>query len=364
MATNVNDEEYDRVKEVKQFDGSKIGVKGLVDSGITTIPRFFVHPPDVLSQLKPGSKTRPDLVIPTIDLSGVDSHHNRSLIVDQIRQACSSFGFFQIVNHGVPLGVLDRAIQSIKGFHEERTEIKARFYTRGIGTGVSYISNVDLYNSKAASWRDTLQLRMGPKMADHDQIPEICRMEVIEWDRVIQRLGEVLSGLMCEGLGVETWRLKEMTCLEGRTMVGHYYPKCPQPDLTVGLAYHTDPGVLTVVQQDHVGGLQVKYGEDWVDVKPVPGALVINVGDLLQIISNEVYKSAEHRVLANPSDEPRVSIAVFFNPGNRDDLYGPLPELISSEKPALYRQFTLTDFMTRFFKKELDGKSLSNYYKL
>ena len=85
---------------------------------------------------------------------------------------------------------------------------------------------------------------------------------------------------------------------------------------------------------------------------------------MLQIISNEVYKSAEHRVLANPSHEPRVSIAVFFNPGIRDDLYGPLPELISSQKPALYRQFTVTDFMTRFSKREVDGKSLSNYYKL
>ena len=85
---------------------------------------------------------------------------------------------------------------------------------------------------------------------------------------------------------------------------------------------------------------------------------------MFQIISNEEYKSAEHRVLANPFDEPRVSIAVFFNPGNRDDLYGPLPELISSEKPAIYRQFTLTDFMTRFFKKELGDKSLTNYYKL
>ena len=142
---------------------------------------------------------------------------------------------------------------------------------------------------------DTLRVKLGPKMADHDQIPEICRNEVIEWDREIKRLGEVLSGLMCEGLGVETWRLKEMTCLEERTMVGHHYPKCPQPDLTIGLAYHTDPGVLTVVQQDHVGGLQVKYGEDWVDVKPVPGALVINVGDLLQV--NQFYSYEQHQTL-------------------------------------------------------------------
>lgn len=78
-----------------------------------------------------------------------------------------------------------------------------------------------------------------------------------------------------------------MTSLEGRVIVGNYYPFCPQPDLTVGLAYLTDPGVLTVVQQDHVGGLQVKYGGSWVDVKPIPGALVINVGDLLQVNSNK-----------------------------------------------------------------------------
>jgi isopenicillin N synthase-like dioxygenase len=120
-------------------------------------------------------------------------------------------------------------------------------------------------------------------VVDEDQIPEIFKEELIEWDREIKRLGELLAGLLCEGLGVEAKRLKEMTCLEGRVMVGHYYPHCPQPDLTVGLAYHTDPGVLTVVQQDHIGGLQVKYGGGYVDVKPIPGALVVNIGDLLQV---------------------------------------------------------------------------------
>ena len=127
---------------------------------------------------------------------------------------------------------------------------------------------------------------MGPKLADREEIPEICRNEVIEWDQEIKQLGELLTGLLCEGLGVETARFKDMTCLEGRVMVGHYYPYCPQPDLTIGLAYHTDPGVLTVVQQDHVGGLQVKYGGGWLDVKPIPGALVINIGDLLQVKSS------------------------------------------------------------------------------
>lgn len=81
-------------------------------------------------------------------------------------------------------------------------------------------------------------------------------------------------------------------------------------------------------------------------------------------MSNDEYKSVEHRVAGNPCREARVSIAVFFNPGDRHSLFGPLPELISAEKPAVYKSFTFDEFMTRFFTKELDGKSLINFFKL
>ncbi|KAJ4710053.1 1-aminocyclopropane-1-carboxylate oxidase-like 1 [Melia azedarach] len=359
-------ESYDRAKEVKQFDDSKIGVKGLVDSGVTAIPRFFIHPPETLADLRRTSLTTgPDPhVIPTIDLAGVDSGLLRPAIVEKIARASRELGFFQIVNHGIGEEVLERVIGAIKGFHEQPTEVKAKVYRRETNTGVSFLSNIDLFQSKAASWRDTLQVRLGPALPKLDEIPEICRNEVVEWNQHVTRLGELLMGLLCEGLGVETGRLKEMTFLEGRVMVAHYYPYCPQPDLTVGITSHTDPGALTILLQDQRGGLQVKFGEEWVDVKPVPGALVINIADILQIMSNDEYKSVEHRVLANTSQEPRISIAIFFNPSNRDGLYGPFPDLISPEKPARFRQFTLTDYLRRFFTKELDGKSLVNYYRL
>jgi isopenicillin N synthase-like dioxygenase len=91
-----------------------------------------------------------------------------------------------------------------------------------------------------------------------------------------------------EGLGLGPATLEEASCLEGKVMVCHYYPVCPEPDRTMGLVPHTDPGVLTVLAQDAVGGLQVKHTNQdgqsyWVDAKPVPGALLINVGDLLQV---------------------------------------------------------------------------------
>lgn len=82
------------------------------------------------------------------------------------------------------------------------------------------------------------------------------------------------------------------------------------------------------------------------------------------MISNDKYKSVEHRVYANPLHEPRISIAIFFNPSRREDLYGPLPEIVSPEQPALYQQFTYNEFMYRFFSKELDGKSLIKFFSL
>ncbi|KAL4351717.1 hypothetical protein GQ457_06G017070 [Hibiscus cannabinus] len=354
MATAEN--HYDRAEEVKRFDALKMGVKGLVDSGLTTIPPFFIHPPQTLSDLKTKPKS---VLIPTIDLSAP-----RSTVVDQVAAASRSFGFFQIVNHGIPVQVLDRMIGSIRAFHELPTDVKAKFYIRDMATGVNFISNIDLFHSKAASWRDTLQVKLGPTLPALENIPEVCRDEMVQWSKHSEALGERLMGLLSEGLGLDTDRLKSTTCLNARMMVGHYYPCCPQPDLTVGIGSHTDPGVLTVLLQDHIGGLQIKHEGDWVDVKPVHGALVINIADILQILSNDEYTSVEHRVLANSSKEPRVSIAVFYNPSAREALYGPFSELTSPEKPPRYRQFIHHDYMRRFFTKELDGKTLTDYYRI
>lgn len=74
-----------------------------------------------------------------------------------------------------------------------------------------------------------------------------------------------------------------MTFIDGRMMIGNYYPYCPQPDLTVGIPCHTNPGALAILLQDHHGGLQCNCGDNWVDVKPVPGALVVDIGDVLKV---------------------------------------------------------------------------------
>ncbi|VAI72738.1 unnamed protein product [Triticum turgidum subsp. durum] len=85
-----------------------------------------------------------------------------------------------------------------------------------------------------------------------------------------------------------------------------------------------------------------------------------------QIMSNDKYTSVDHRVVMNSREEARVSIAVFFNPGKRGDsvFYGPLPELVSSENPAKYRSFTMSEFFGAFFKRDLASKALLDNFKL
>ncbi|KAI3447444.1 hypothetical protein Pfo_004109 [Paulownia fortunei] len=356
---------YDRMKEVKEFDESKTGVKGLSDSGITTIPRIFIHPPEKISDVASSV----DCVgIPKIDLSDVHSPVKRPAIIEQIREAASTWGFFQVINHSIPLSVLDEIIGAIKGFHEQPQELKAAYYGRDEHGGVTYSSNHDLFRSGAATWHDYISVWLSPAAVapPADRIPAMYRRELAAWDKHASELGDVVSGLLSEGLGLDSKRLKELSLLETRIFGGMFYPYCPQPDLTVGLSDHTDPGVLTILLPNQVWGLQVMHGGKWEDVKPLPGALIFNIGDFLQIVSNGEYKSVQHRVLANSHKEPRISIVHWFDVGNWGDSddYGPLTELISTEKPARYRRFTKREYVENFYSKGLDSKSLVEKLKL
>ncbi|XP_039163746.1 1-aminocyclopropane-1-carboxylate oxidase homolog 8-like [Eucalyptus grandis] len=156
---NANEQEaLDRAQEVRQFEDSYLGVKCLLDSGLSTLPPMFIHPPDILSSLKPGAGLKTDS-IPIIDLSSSDSDR-RPLVVEEVAHAAREFGFFQIVNHGVPMEVLDRTITAMKAFHEQPAEVKARIYRRKSESGVAFFSSSShLLPSDAACWRPLLELK-------------------------------------------------------------------------------------------------------------------------------------------------------------------------------------------------------------
>ncbi|KAK6929806.1 Isopenicillin N synthase-like, Fe(2+) 2OG dioxygenase domain [Dillenia turbinata] len=321
---------YDRESEVKSFDESKIGVKGLVDAGSTKLPRIFIHDND-----KPGkdafSLSPTELRIPIIDLKNVNKDAVlRAKVVEEV------------VNHGIPQEILDEMIDGVRRFFEQDTEVKKQFYSRDDPKRkFVYNTNIDLFRVAAASWRDTFVCPMFPNPPKPEELPEVCRNMMIESAKEIMRIGIMLFELMSEALGLHSNYLREMDCVRGLLFMGNYYPPCPEPELTWGFTNHTDAGFLSLLLQDQTGGLQ--------------------------LITNDKFQSVRHRARAQKVGT-RISVPCFFRSFNQDDVnpkvYRPIKELISEQNPPIYKEVTEKEFMAHFFTKGLDGVRALEKFKL
>ncbi|TKW14820.1 hypothetical protein SEVIR_5G192900v4 [Setaria viridis] len=346
-------EDYDAEAALASFHESRAGVRGLVESGVTAVPPIFLTA-TAPSPQSPASTTTA-FAIPAVDLS-----LPRSDTVALVRAAARSCGFFHGINHGVPAGIVDSALSAARAFHEQPRAARSAFYSLEPVEAVAYstIPNAPPRQEGAPllPWRDSLRVRFGPWDGEPDlgRLPAACRDTLREYQRALTGFGKEMAGLLSEALGVGVERLEQAMQVEGWLMACHYYPPCPEPARVVGSLEHTDPSLFTVLAQDWVGGLQVRRddgtggGGEWVDVAPVAGALLVNIGDVLKVVSNDELKSVEHRVVIKSTQDARVSIALFINPAKRDksDLFGPLPELVTAEKPAQYRSFTVPEFMS------------------
>ncbi|CAN6382058.1 unnamed protein product [Urochloa humidicola] len=350
-----------RRRELQAFDDTKLGVKGLVDSGVKSIPAIFHHSPASLIPPPPSSGEESSL-LPVVDLAEVDREH----LVAHVGRAAGTAGFFWVVNHGVPEELMAGMLRGVRQFNEGPPEAKRALYSRDPARNLRFASNFDLFRAAAADWRDTLFCQVAPDPPPREEIPAPLRGVVMEYGAAVTELARRVLGLLSESLGMPRDHLYEMECTRNLNVVCQYYPPCPEPHRTVGVKRHTDPGFFTILLQDGLGGLQVLLDRGggspacWVDITPLPGALMVNVGDLLHLLTNDRFKSVEHRVPANKKDTARVSVASFFNTDVRrsERLYGPIPD---PTKPPLYRSVTARDFIAKFNAIGLDGRALDHF---
>ncbi|KAL7616588.1 hypothetical protein Lser_V15G04285 [Lactuca serriola] len=345
--------------ELKQFvvdEGH--GVKGVSELKLKTLPELFIQP---VERRLDVSKVLPNELIPVIDLSNYEDPE----VMKSICYAAEKWGFFQIVNHGLPLDIIDAIKDATHKFFELSTKEKKKYLSQNTPSkNVRFLTSFNPDVDKAYEWKDHLSCFY---VSDEEALqywPTICKYQVLEYlkssESVIKKVLEVLI----KGLGIPELDETNQRFLMGSKRINlNYYPVCPNPELSIGASGHSDASTLTVLLQDQIGGLYVKKldSDKWVHVTPVKDSLTINIGDALQIMSNGRYKSVEHKVVANGHDN-RISVPIFVNP-RPSDVIGPLPEVINSVDNILYKHVLYSDYVKHFFRKSTNGKDTIDFAK-
>ncbi|XP_006649297.2 flavanone 3-dioxygenase 2-like isoform X1 [Oryza brachyantha] len=314
-----------------------------------TLPGSYVRPEAQRPRL---AEVVADASIPVVDLADPDRAH----LVSQVGAACRSHGFFQVLNHGVPVELILSVLAVAHEFFRLPAEEMAKLYSDDPAKKIRLSTSFNVRKETVHNWRDYLRLHCYPLdryLPDWPSNPTSFREIVSTYCKEVRELGFRLYGAISESLDLEHDYIRNVLGEQEQHMAVNFYPKCPEPELTFGLPAHTDPNALTILLMDQqVAGLQVLNEGKWIAVNPQPNALVINIGDQLQALSNGRYKSVWHRAVVN-SDKARMSVASFLCPCN-DVLIGPAQKLITDGSPAVYRNYTYDEYYKKFWSRNLD----------
>ena len=285
--------------------------------------------------------------VPVVDISNPSD-----LSIEALDRACSDHGFFLLEGHG-----LDAMIQ--------RTWDQARrFFTAGP-------SVTEPIRRDADNHLGYFDRELTKRVRDHKEVfdfidPRCSRSDLNRWpdlpgfesdlseffdhmaDLAVRAVSLVHSalGLPIGIANTHAGHRETSTIRLNHYTVGDPVPADQRAGLEnlgpVALGHHTDPGVLTLLIQDDTGGLQaLNRSGAWIDVPPRPGTIVVNLGDVMQVWTNDRYRAAVHRVTPMTTTD-RYSIPLFFNPSS-DTIVEPVGELVDTQ--PRYRSFAWRDFI-------------------
>ncbi|HET9861986.1 MAG TPA: 2OG-Fe(II) oxygenase family protein [Steroidobacteraceae bacterium] len=277
---------------------------------------------------------------PVIDISDAERAH----VHRAIDAACRDWGVFQIVGHGI-----DRRL-----FAALRRQMRALF-------GAPLADKLAISRTAANPWgfydRElTRHTRDWKQVYDYGPADE--RGMTPQWPAALPAFRPIVLAFYeaCDALSLRLLRvLARNLGMPPESLDVHfrpvhtsflrfnYYPRCPQPVKPLGVNAHTDAGALTLLLQD-LPGLEVLHDGAWCPIDPRADALTVNIGDVVQVWSNDRYVAPLHRVLA--SDAERFSAPFFFNPSYATN-YAPLPSVVDSRHPPRYRPINWREFRAR-----------------
>ncbi|EXB58292.1 Codeine O-demethylase [Morus notabilis] len=339
---------------------SSISVQELIKKPLITVPQQYVRfdRPPVTDLFDNAYSIEP---IPTIDMNNfvVAAGETVDLELEKLHSACKNWGIFQLVN-GVSPSLLEKLKHEVEAFFKLPLEEKMKYKIRpGDVEGYGTVNRTD---DQKVDWSDRVYMILNPitkrKPYLFPELPSSLRTTLESYYTALQKLAMTLFGLLGKALKIDQEHVMKDLFEDGmQSMRMTYYPPCPQPELVVGISPHSDPTGITILHQlNGVNGLQIKKDGVWIPVNFLQDALMVNVGDILEIMSNGAYKSIEHRVMANSSKE-RISVAVFFSPKYEADI-GPSASLVNPQNPPLFKRIGMEKYVVDFIsRRKLDGKS-------
>ncbi|XP_074317846.1 flavanone 3-dioxygenase 2-like [Silene latifolia] len=310
----------------------------------TIIPDSYVQPPEK----RPGPTRKCN--VPIVDLS--DEKGSLKDIVN----ASKDLGLFQVVNHGVPLELMNMAIKVFEEVFKLPQEEKAKI-KRGDDTNKVcrlYSSTFQFDKEKYHNWRDVLRTTCNSLeecLKFWPQNPQRFKDIVGAFVIALKELGSRILACISKGLGLDQDYLGTQQSKDSTLIVNHY-PPCPDPNLTLGIPKHTDPSLITIIQSCHVPGLQVIKNGEWFSVETPPNSFIVFMGNQMVVVSNGELKAVEHRVVN--ATEARTSIVFNLIP-SEDCTVGPAKALLSEEKREVYKTFTYKEFFAAYSGPKPEG---------
>ncbi|KAL6648053.1 hypothetical protein ACP70R_012277 [Stipagrostis hirtigluma subsp. patula] len=317
------------------------------------IPERYVRTEEVLDGVIVGEDESYEL--PVVDMARLLDPELSAMEIANLGSACRNWGFFQLTNHGVDEEVIQQMKDSTVQFFSLPLESKQTVAVRE--KGFEGFGHHYSRSSDKLDWAESAILMTQPAESRNMELwpanPPTFRNALENYSVETTKLAMRLLGFMAADLGVEQEELQGAFTGHRQSMAIHYYPPCRHPEKVMGITPHTDGlGLTLLLHVDDTPGLQIRKDGRWFPVRPLPGAFVVNVADILDVLTNGAYRSVEHRVL--PDTERGRTTVVIFHEAAVGGLVAPLPGLVKGGE-ARYKSVELEEYIKGNFRALADG---------